>query len=100
MNAPCTDGVTRSNGRGGPNGDGNGNGDGDGNGNGNGEERGGGELWYPPHEEKARVEDLASLFRTRHHLWSKEVVPTARQQLRAQDRAPTRRCGTKRRTEH
>ena len=68
------------------NGDGSGKGDwiGNGNGNENGEGReGGGELWYPPHQERSRVEDQALPSRTRHYLRRQEVAPPGSQQLRA-----------------
>ena len=59
------------------------------------ETRGGGrELWNPSHEERSRVEDRALLLRTRRRLCRREVAPAGSQQLRAQDPAPDRRCGT------
>ena len=48
--------------------DGNGDGIGDGKGNENGEERvGGEEFWYPPNQERSRVEVQALLFCTSHY---------------------------------
>ena len=84
-------------------GDGDGDGDGfeDGNGNANGEGKGrGGKLWYLPHRQNARVEDQTPSFRTRYDLYRQEVAPAGSQQLRAQDPAPARRCGTEVRKGH
>ena len=53
------------------------------------------ELWYLSHLERSRIDDQALPFRTRHHLCRQEVATSGSQQLRAQDRAPARRCGTK-----
>ena len=47
---------------------------GDGKGKENGEGRGArGEVWYPPHQERLRVEDQALPFHARHHLCKTEV---------------------------
>ena len=81
------------------NGDGTGNGNGDGNENGDGT-WGGGELWYPPHQEICRVEDQALPFGTQHPLCRQEVVPAGSRQLRAQVPAPARRCDTEGGTGH
>ncbi|CAM9550434.1 unnamed protein product, partial [Ascophyllum nodosum] len=86
------------------NGDGSGNRDWienrDGKGNENGEgSGGGGEFWYPPHEERIRAEDQALPFRARHHLCRKEVAPEGSEQL-AQDPAPDRRYDTQDITGH
>ena len=106
MHAHCTEGVTK--GREGANGNGDGDGDGDGNesssgdgngdwtrdgigdwkGNENGEGTGrGGGLWYPPHQERSRVQEQAPSFRAQHHLYA-GVTPAGSQQLMAQDPAP------------
>ena len=84
-------------------GDGNGNEGriGDGKGNENREGRGGGgELWYPPHRERSRVQHQALLFSTRHHLCRQEVAPASSQQLRALEPVPACRWSTGGRTGH
>ena len=66
---------------------GNGDGIGDEKGKDNGEGRGGGgELWYPPHQETSRVGDQIMLLRTRHH--RQEIAHAGCPQLRARDPAP------------
>ena len=68
----------------------------------------GGEFWYPPHQERYRVEDQVLPFRTRHHLYyilytiqcNQEGAPVSSQQLQVQDPAPAQRYGTKRRSGH
>ena len=63
----------------------------DGKGNENEEGRvGGGELWYPPHQEISR-EDQALPFRTRYYLCTQKVVYAGSQLLWAQDPASTLR---------
>ena len=58
-------------------------------------ERGGaGELSYPPHQEKRKVEEQALPFRTWHHLCRQEVEPSGSPQLREQNLAPVQRCVT------
>ena len=57
-----------------------------------------GDIWYPPHRERSRVEDQALPFRTRHDLCRQEVAPEGSQKIRAQGPAQARRCGTKGRT--
>ena len=52
------------------------------------------------HWERSRVEDQALAFRTQHYLCRHEVASSGSQQLRAQDPAPVRRCGTEVRTGH
>ena len=61
---------------------------------------GGGELSYPTHQARRKVEDQVQTFRTRHHLCRQEVARAGSQQLLAQDPAPGRRCGTEGRTGH
>ena len=61
---------------------------------------GGGELWYPPHQKRSRVEDKILPFCTRHPLYRQEVVPAGSRQLRVQDPAPARRCITEGKTGH
>ena len=68
----------------GGNGDGNGDGIGDGKGNENVKGwGGGGELWYPAHEERARVEDQVLPFYTRYNICRQQVALADSQQLRA-----------------
>ena len=101
-----TEGVTRPEIREGTHGDrnggegGNGNGVRDGNGTGPGKEIGSemgkevimergwgaiGELSYPLHQERSRVEDQALPFHTWHHLCREEAALAGSQQLREQD---------------
>ena len=40
----------------------------------------GGGIWYPPHQERSRVEDHALPIRTRHHPCRQEVAPAGSQQ--------------------
>ena len=82
-------------------GTGTGTGNGDGKGNENEDGRGGGdEVWYPPHQEKSRIEDQVLPFRTRDHLCRWELAPIGSQQPRAQDPAPAGRYGTEGRRGH
>ena len=62
--------------------------------------KGGGELWYPPHQDRSRVDDKALPFRAQHHLCRQEVGLAGSQKLRAQGLASVRRCGTEGRTKH
>ena len=87
--------------KGGGDGDGGRNGIRDGIGNENGEGRGGGgELWYPPHQEISKAEDQTLLYRSWYHLCRQEPAPAGSQQSWARDSAPARGCGTEGRIGH
>ena len=66
----------------------------DGNENGRGRRKGG-EVWYPPYQERSRVQGQALPFHTRYLLCIQDVAPVGSQQLWAQGPGPARRCGTK-----
>ena len=65
----------------------------DGNENGRGRRKGG-EFWYPPYQERSRVQGQALPFHTRYLPCIQGVAPAGSQQFWARGPGPARQCGT------